>query len=185
MIRRLWGRGCKLNRTEKEQVIQNLKDGFSKAKAVVFTDYRGLTVAQLSELRSILREGKFEYRVVKNTLAKIAADGTSVSAAKDAFKGPVGIAISYDDPVLTVKKILEFSKKNDKLKVGVGLIEGSVCASDELKAVADLPPKIVLLSILAGAFQAPISKLARLFNATVCSSAYALEALKKKKFGDQ
>ena len=70
----------------------------------------------------MLREGNFEYKVVKNTLAKIAAEGTSVSAAKDSFKGPVGIAISYDDPVLTVKKVLEYSKKNNKLQVGVGLV---------------------------------------------------------------
>jgi ribosomal protein L10 len=132
-------------------------------------------------LRRLLREGNFEYKVVKNTLAKIAADGTSVSAAKDSFKGPVGIAISYDDPVLTVKKILEYSKKNNKLKVGVGLVEGTVCSSDELKVVGDLPPKAVLLSIMAGVFQAPLSKLARLFNATVSSTAYALEALKNKK----
>ena len=132
-------------------------------------------------MRKLLREGNFEYKVVKNTLAKIAAEGTSVVAAKDAFKGPIGIAISYDDPVLTVKKILEYSKKNDKLKVGVGLVEGAVCSSDELRAVADLPPKTVLLSIMAGVFQAPLSKLARLFNATVSSTAYALEALKNKK----
>ena len=79
-----------------------------------------------------MREGNFEYKVIKNTLARIASEGTSVSAAKDSFKGPVGIAISYDDPVLTVKKILEYSKKNNKLKVGIGLIEGSVCASHEL-----------------------------------------------------
>jgi large subunit ribosomal protein L10 len=140
-----------------------------------------LTVAELSDLRRLLREGNFEFKVVKNTLAKIASEGTDVFAAKDSFKGPVGIAISYDDPVLTVKKILEYSKKNDKLKVGVGLVEGSVCSSDELRAVADLPPKAVLLSIMAGVFQAPLSKLARLFNATVTSTAYALEALKNKK----
>jgi ribosomal protein L10 len=140
-----------------------------------------LTVAELSDLRELLREGNFEYKVVKNTLAKIASEGTDVFAAKDSFKGPVGIAISYDDPVLTVKKILEYSKKNDKLKVGVGLVEGSVCSSDELKAVADLPPKAVLLSIMAGVFQAPLSKLARLFDATVSSTAYALVALKNKK----
>lgn len=140
-----------------------------------------MTVAELSDLRRLLREGNFEYKVVKNTLAKIAADGTSVSAAKDSFKGPVGIAISYDDPVLPVKKILEYSKKNNKLKVGVGLVEGTVCSSDELKAVGDLPSKAVLLSIMAGVFQAPLSKLARLFNATVSSTAYALEALKNKK----
>lgn len=132
-------------------------------------------------MRRLLREGDFEYKVVKNTLAKIAADGTSVSAAKDSFNGPVGIAISYDDPVLPVKKILEYSKKNNKLKVGVGLVEGTVCSSDELKVVGDLPPKAVLLSIMAGVFQAPLNKLARLFNATVSSTAYALEALKNKK----
>ena len=129
----------------------------------------------------MLREGNFEYKVVKNTLAKIAAEGTSVSAAKDSFRGPVGIAISYDDPVLTVKKVLEYSKKNNKLKVGVGLVEGAVCSSDELKAVGELPPKTVLLSMMAGVFQAPLTKLAQLFNATISSTAYALEALKNKK----
>ena len=147
----------------------------------MFTDYRGLTVAELSDLRRMLREGNFEYKVVKNTLAKIAAEGTSVSAAKDSFRGPVGIAISYDDPVLTVKKVLEYSKKNNKLKVGVGLVEGAVCSSDELKAVGELPPKNVLLSMMAGVFQAPLTKMAQLFNATISSTAYALEALKNKK----
>ena len=181
MIRLLWGRGCKLNRSEKEQVIKELKNGFTKAKAVVFTDYRGLTVAQLSDLRRLLREGNFEYKVVKNTLASIASEGTSVSVAKDSFKGPIGIAIGYEDPVLTVKKVLEYSKKNDKLKVNVGLVEGTLYAAGELKAIADLPPKQILLSIMAGAFQAPLTKMARLLNATLGKFEYALEALKDKK----
>ncbi len=148
---------------------------------MIFTDYRGLTVAELSELRSLLREGNFEYRVVKNTLAKIASEGTSVSPAKDSFKGPVGIAISYNDPVLTVKKILEYSKKNDKLKVGVALIEGSICASGDLKAVAELPPKNVLLSMVAGVFKAPLNKLANVLNATLNRFVYVLTALKNKR----
>jgi len=140
-----------------------------------------LTVAELSALRKMLKEGNIDFKVVKNTLAKIAAEGTSVAAAKDFFKGPVGIAISYEDPVAIVKKMLEFSKKNDKLKVGVGLIEGSLCASAELKAVADIPSRPVLLSIMAGVFQAPLSKMASLLNATVSKFAYALEAVKNKK----
>ena len=176
-----WERGFNLNRTEKEQVIQELKEGFNRAKAIVFTDYRGLTVADLSDLRGLLREGKFEYKIVKNTLSKIASEGTSVSAAKDAFKGPVGIAISYDDPVLAVKKILEYSKKNDKLKVGIGLIEGSVCSSQDLKAVADLPPRHVLLSTMAGGFKSPLNKLGWLLNATLSGFVNALEVLKDKK----
>lgn len=140
-----------------------------------------MTVAELSELRRLLREGNFEYRVVKNTLAKIATEGTSASPAKDSFKGPVGIAISYDDPVLTVKKILEYSKKNDKLKVGIGLIEGSICASGDLKTVAGLPPKNVLLSIVAGGFKAPLNKLASALNATLSRFVYVLNALKNKR----
>jgi len=181
LILHRWERGFKLNRTEKEQVIQELQEEFNRAKAIVFTDYRGLTVAELSDLRSLLREGNFEYKIIKNTLAKIASEGTSVSAAKDAFKGPVGIAISYDDPVLTVKKILEYSKKNDKLKVGIGLIEGAVCAAQDLKAVADLPPRNVLLAIMAGGFKSPLNKLGWLLNATLSSFVNALEALKNKK----
>lgn len=161
--------------------MKELNDGFSKAKAVIFTDYRGLTVAELSELRGLLREGNFEYRVVKNTMAKLASEGTPVFNARDSFSGPVGIAISYDDPVLPVKKILEFAKKNDKLKVGVGLIEGSVCAAADLKAVADLPPKNVLLSIMAGSFNAPAGKLAYALNATLSKFVYVLEAIKNKK----
>lgn len=148
---------------------------------MIFTDYRGLTVSELSELRSLLRDGNFEYRVVKNTLAKIASEGTSVSSAKDSFKGPVGIAISYNDPVLPVKKILEYSKKNDKLKVGVAFIEGSICAAGDLKAVAELPPKNVLLSIVAGGFKAPLNKLANVLNATLSKFAYVLTALKNKR----
>lgn len=119
--------------------------------------------------------------MVKNTLAKIAAEGTSVAAAKDFFKGPVGIAISHEDPVTVVKKMLEFSKKNDKLKVGIGLIEGSLCAQADLKTVAEIPSRPVLLSMMAGVFQAPLSKMASLLNATVSRFAYALEALKNRK----
>jgi ribosomal protein L10 len=138
-------------------------------------------VAELSDLRSLLREANFEYRVVKNTLAKLASDGTDVSVAKDSFKGPIGIAIGYDDPVLTAKKILEYAKKNNKLKVSGGLIDGALYAFADLKTVADLPPKKVLLSIVAGGFKAPLSKLAGALNATLSSFVYVLNALKNKR----
>jgi large subunit ribosomal protein L10 len=161
--------------------VQQLREEFEKSKAIIFADYRGLTVAELSELRKMLKEGNINFKVVKNTLAKIAAEGTSVAAAKDFFKGPVGIAISYEDPVAIVRKMLEFSRKNDKLKVGAGLIEGSLCVSADLKAVADIPSRPVLLSMMAGVFQAPLSKMASLLNATVSKFAYALEAVKNKK----
>lgn len=181
MIQHPWERGFKLKKQKKEQVITELKEGFDKAKAIIFTDYRGMTVAELSDLRRSLRNGNFHYRVVKNTLAKIASQGTPVSAAQDSFKGPVGIAISYDDPVMTVKKILGYSKNNEKLKVSSGIIEGRFCTPDELRAVAELPPRNVLLSMLAGTLLAPLSKLAGTINAIVSSFAHAINALRDKR----
>lgn len=171
----------KLKKEEKAHLITELKDKFSRAKAVIFTDYKGLTVTELSELRRLLRGTNLEYRVVKNTLAKIASQGTPVSVAKDFFKGPIGIAISYNDPVLIAKKILEYSKKNERLKVNSGIVEGKLCASGDIKAIAELPPREVLLSILAGVFVAPLSKMACVLSATVSSFAYAMEALKTKR----
>jgi len=93
-----------------------LKGRLSRASAVVLTDYKGMTVAELTSLRSLLRSSSLEYSVVKNTLAKIASQDTGMAVAADSLKGPVGIAIGYDDPVLVLKKVLEFKKTNDKLR---------------------------------------------------------------------
>lgn len=147
----------------------------------MFTEYKGLTVAEISELRKTLKEAGAEYKVAKNTLVNIAAKGTPVEAAKDSFVGPTGIAFGFDDPIAATKKILEYAGKNDKLKVKTGVVDGRLFSQDELKALAKLPPKNVLLSMMAGAFQAPTTKLAGLLNATVTQLAYALNALKEKK----
>ncbi len=140
-----------------------------------------MTVAELSELRRLLRGGGVDYRVIKNTLARVASKDTPIAVAKDAFKGPVGVAIGYKDPVMAAKKVIEFSKKNEKLKLSSGVIEGKLYTAGEVKAIADLPPREVLLSMVAGAFQAPASKLAAALSATVSSFAYALSALKAKR----
>jgi len=140
-----------------------------------------MTVAEMTDLRRMLNSSSIDYSVVKNTLAKIASQDTSFSVAQDAFKGPVGIAIGYADPVLAVKKVLEFVKKNEKLQVKGAVVEGQLYEPKELKAIAELPSREVLLSMLAGAFQAPLSKLAGALSATVTSFAYAMESLKSHK----
>ena len=162
-------------------MITELRERFSEAKAVILTDYKGMTVAELSELRRLLHGGGVDYRVVKNTLARIASQETPISIAKDSFKGPVAIAIGYKDPVMTAKKVIEFSKKNEKLRLSGGVIEGKLYNAGEVRTIADLPSREVLLSMMAGAFQAPASKLAAALSATVSSLAYALGALKAKK----
>ncbi|MBI5025408.1 MAG: 50S ribosomal protein L10 [Nitrospirae bacterium] len=152
-----------------------------KAKGVVFTDYKGLTVQELGDFRKTLRAAAIDYKVVKNTLAKKASSGTSIDAAKGEFAGPIGIAFSYDDPILLAKKVLEFANKNEKLRIRGGVIEGGLCSAEDVKSVAQLPPRGVLLSMFIGAMQSPLSRLAGALNATLSGFICAMEALKNKK----
>ena len=170
-----------LNKEEKIRVVSELQEKFAKAKGVVFTDYRGLNVEEITELRNSLRSDELEYKVIKNTLAKKAAEGTSVDVAKDILVGPIGVAIGYDDPVLLVKKVLAFNKDNDKLEIKGGIVEGVVCDVKQMTAISKLPSREVQLAMLAGAMNAPATNFAGLLNATVTQFAYALEALKNKK----
>jgi len=174
-----------LKREDKIRVVEELRSKFERAKGIVFTDYRGLNVAEMNSLRNTLREASLEYRVVKNTLARRAADGTQMEIAKDFFSGPIGIAVGYDDPVMLVKKVLDFSKENDKFEIKAGLIEGTLCTSEQLKTISQLPPREVQLAMLASAMKSPITKLAYALHATVSRFVYALEALKRKKESEQ
>lgn len=173
-----------ITKEKKSQQIAELSEQFSKSKAIVLTDYKGLTVAEIAELRRVLKEVGVEYKVVKNTLCGIAAKGTPVEPARDFFVGPTGIAFGFEDPIAAAKKILEYAEKNEKFKVKSGIIEGKLCTVADIKAMSKLPPKNVLLGMLAGAMQAPASKLAGALNATLLQFAYALEALKNKKSVD-
>lgn len=118
---------------------------------------------------------------MKNTLAKRAAEITPVGNAKELFSGPVGMAVGYDDPVLLAKKIIEFSKTNEKLKIKGGVIEGGLYSPEQIKVISELPARETLLSMLVGAMQSPLGKFAALLNATMARFIYAMNALKNKK----
>jgi len=170
-----------LTKEQKAQVVAELKAKFEKTKGMVMTDYKGMTVAEITEFRDQLRAGGIDYKVVKNTLARIASEGTPMEAAKDQFKGPIGVAMGFEDAAVVAKTVLDFSKKNKKPKVMGGIIEGNLYDEEALKTIASLPSRDVLLGMLAGTMNAPASKLVRLMNATVVQFAYALSALKDKK----
>ena len=174
-----------MKKEEKVSIVSELQGKFQKAKGIVFTDYRGLNVEEITVLRNNLREVDLEYRVVKNTLAKRASEGTPIDAAKDILSGPIGIAVGYDDPVLLAKKVLEFSKSNDKLEIKGGIIEGDLCTPVQIKTISELPSREIQLSMLVGAMQSPLSKLASALNATLSGFVYAMEALKKNRESSQ
>jgi len=144
-----------------------------------------MSVAEMNDFRDKLREASIEYKVIKNTLARIASEGTPAAPAKESFTGPVGVALGYDDPVSVAKAVLDFAKKNDKVKVMSGVIEGEFLDAARLKSISQLPSREVLLSMLAGCMQAPSGKLARLLSATVTQMGYALNALRDKKSQEQ
>ena len=170
-----------MKKDQKQVLISELNAKFASAKAAILTEYKGLTVAEITELRNELRKSQLEYKVIKNTLAIRAAAGTSAESLTAYLEGPTGIVLGFGDPVAPAKAIIDFAKKRDKLKVKVGLIEGQVANLDQLKAIANLPSRNELLSRMAAGFQAPASQMARLLSATVARFGYALTALRDKK----
>jgi len=155
-----------LNRKEKAQVISDLGERVKEFQAVVLTNYRGLNVEQLSQLRQKLREEKISYHVVKNTLMKLASKGTDLEKLDSYFEGPTAMAISYGDPIPLVKILSEFVKAQPSLEIKVGLIQGKVASPEEVKALATMPPREVLFGQLLGGIQGTASQLgAVLYNA--------------------
>jgi large subunit ribosomal protein L10 len=144
-----------LNRKEKEQVVADLQKQIEQYKAVVLTNYRGLNVEQMTQLRRRLRQEKIAYNVVKNTMMKLATKGTDLEKLKDYFEGPTAIAIAYGDFVSLAKILSEFQKNQPILEIKVGLIEGKVASPEEVKSLASLPSKEVLLAQILGGIQMP------------------------------
>jgi len=134
-----------LNREEKKQIVEALHEKFSRAKVVIVTDYKGLDVTTLNDLRRKLSGAEIEYHVVKNTLLIRASEGTSVSLIKDHFKGPNAVALSYEDPVAPAKLLTAFANEHKKLEVKVGVINERELDLNAIKALSKLPPREVLL----------------------------------------
>lgn len=170
-----------MNREKKSQEIAYLHENFSKAKAVIFTDFAGLKVEEMNELRKKLRSASINYRVIKNTLARRACEGTDLEAIKDQITGQLGVAISFKDPVTAPKALTDFIKGKERLKIKFGIIEGKVVDPKEIKAIADLPSKEVMLSTFLCGLQSSTRKLAGLLYQTIARFGYAFEALKNKK----
>jgi len=171
-------------RPDKAAAVAELTEKFRESNAAVLTEYRGLTVAQLTKLRSTIREHA-TYTVVKNTLTEIAAKEAGVSAFDGQYAGPSAIAFITGDAVETAKKIRDFAKDHPALVVRGGLLDGKPLTADEVKQLADLESREVLLAKLAGAMKASMSGAAALFAAPLAQTARVVDALRQKVEQDQ
>jgi large subunit ribosomal protein L10 len=158
----------------KAEEIEELKTRISGVQAAVLTEYRGLTVKQLSELRKQLKAATAEYRVVKNRLARIAMEGSPLAPLQKHLTGPTGLVIVRRDPVAAAKALTAFVRTNPMLTVKVGVIDGQLLDPKDLRAVADLPSREALRSQLVGAVQGPLAQLVGLLQAPHRELAYIL-----------
>ncbi|MCA1220872.1 50S ribosomal protein L10 [Streptomyces sp. 8L] len=171
-------------RPDKAAAVAELTEQFRSSNAAVLTEYRGLTVAQLKELRRSLGENA-QYAVVKNTLTKIAANEAGINTLDDLFTGPTAVAFVTGDPVVSAKGLRDFAKDNPNLVVKGGVLDGKALSADEFKKLADLESREVLLAKLAGAMKAKPSQAAALFQALPSKFVRTAEALRAKKEADE
>ena len=161
--------------------VKELKETFSKAKAIYFTEYHGLNVGDITKLRSEFFKADVEYKVAKNTLIKLAAQQNKISGLDEVLIGSTAIAIAYNEPVAPAKVIKEFTKDNDLPAVKGILFDGEFLPGEEFNKLADMPSKEELLSQLVAMLNSPVQKLASTLIAPMQNAVSVLNNLKEKK----
>ena len=170
-------------RPEKVAVVEEIRTKLAEADAAVLTEYRGLTVPELADLRAVLRGSGTEYKVFKNTLARLAVADSGLDDVASLFEGPVAIAFVRGDAAAAAKAFREFGRNHEALVVKGGLLGERIITPVEIEALAELPSRDVLLAQVAGAFQAPLTKAAGLFQAFTRNFAYGVKALIDQRGG--
>jgi len=170
-----------LNRNDKAGKVKVLNETFTEAKFAVVTDYRGLKVTEFEKLRKELRQNDAFIQVAKNTLLKLAVQGTEYEELKESFTGTTAIAFSFEEPVGTAKVLVDFAKEFDALQIRSALMDGKVLTVDDVSALAKLPTRNQLLGQLCGVLVAVPTKLVRALNGVPSNLVYVLQAIKEQK----
>lgn len=170
-----------MNRSEKTAVIEQIKARVEAAPFAVVTDFKGMTVEELTILREKLRQAGGEFYVVKNTLARLAFTGTSHESIKDMFKENSAIALGFEDPVAVAKALSEFAKSSKLFTLKHGSFQGKIISSAQVDDLAKLPSKEVLLGQMLGTMNAVPTNFVSLLANTIRPLLYALKAIEEKK----
>lgn len=166
---------------DKKAIVDDVNEIASSALSAVLADYRGLTVSQMTELRKLAREQSVYLRVVRNTLARRAVEGTEFECLKDSLVGPTIMALSIEDPGAAARLIKDFAKEHEQLEVKALAVGGEVMGPEDIDRLAKLPTRDQALGQLAGVLQAPITKLAQTLNDAPGQFARVISAVKDQK----
>jgi large subunit ribosomal protein L10 len=167
-------------RPEKEKLVDELSEKLSQRNFTILADYTGISVQAVTKLRSDFRQESIEYRIYKNTLARLAAKKSDLEPLLEHLEGPTGYVFS-EDPVAPAKILTDFIKDNPSMKIKCAILRGQLIDESQVKAIASLPPREILLGQLAGQLNSPATSLVNVLAAPIRKLAYALEDLRKKK----
>ncbi len=167
----------------KQQTIDELNDVFTRAKSAILAHYRGISAADMTVLRTHMRERAVDFRVIKNTLAKKAMKDTPLEVLESEFKGPVSLLVSFDDAVAPAKALADYARSGVKKSPDVvaGVVEGQQVTLEEIQTLADLPSKEVLLSQLLSVMNGPTTNFVGVFSALLRKLVGTLDAIKDQK----
>ncbi len=158
----------------KKGVVADIKEKFEKAQSVVLVDYRGLNVAEVTDLRNQLRKAGVEYAVLKNTMINLAVKDMNLDDMKPHLEGPTAVAFGYEDAVAPAKILADFAKKNKNVTIKCGVVDGTYIDEKGVQALANTPSREVLIAKIMGSMMSSVSKFV-----------YALEAIRKKQAGEE
>lgn len=170
-----------MQKEEKVELVRELRENINESNALLLTDYRGLKVSEISALRRNLREIGAEYKVVKNTLFELAAEGISDTGIIQLLEGPTAIAFVHNDPIASSKAIVDFMRVHKALSIKGGIVEGQLYGADQIRALSTVPPREILISQMMGAIQSPITNLVGTLQGCLSNLVYTLQAVADQK----
>ena len=166
---------------KKKEIVKDLHEKFSRSKVIIITDYKGLDVTTINDLRRKLGAEKIEYKVVKNSLLIRASEETDVALIKDYFKGPSAVALSYDDPIAPAKVLTNFAEENKQLEIKIGVMDGKVLDVGAIKKISTLPGREELLGQFLSVANGVVTSFVRVLNAVPVQFLNVLQAIKEQK----
>ncbi len=166
---------------QKQAVVSEILDKINRSQSIILMDYRGLNVEEVTDLRNRYRKEDVEYKVYKNTMMRFAFKEAGIEGFEEHLNGPNAVAFCYDDAVKAAKISNDFAKDNEKLVIKVGMVDGKAIDTNEIKALAKLPSKEVLVAQVLGTFNAPIQGLATALQGTIGGLARCLDQISKQQ----